>query len=279
MTLEDTLKGVYELGNYTGGLRNEIESVKSGKGRTDNKGIDSLVLKYTDGEVTPEQAELYQKMSSEARRPFVDKYMPGAYKKVKGELVEKVKPVYKEIISTLGNEELYALLNLDYETAFTDKDEYSEAKNAKKELNKWKEVLEKKDIETYMKSIENPIIKEILEEYSKDEDIMLSLIASRANFYQTEFLEYFVGKEKLEKLAKKNKGKIDEKALPGLIDIEKARGYILSSIENSKKVDDELYEVMGIVYSQYVQNKEIEKRDKSSKDSVEKAEKELDKAA
>jgi hypothetical protein len=252
-------------------LKQTLERIKEGEGRSESgnydKGVMQLVLKNS-GDLPPEFADfsILDLLSAEELNPIIDKYLPGAYKTAKKNLVKDVETEYTAILGEIDGNSMLKIVS-DMPVPMKVEKEYEPAREAQEMSKKYSKIAEKEDVGAYLKTIKNKLIKEILEKAEKrDKKEVLKYAQIRAQIEQTKFLGYFANDTRSLFEALKEK---DLVAINKQLKTDKLREYITGGIKGDKKPED-TYESIGIAYTGYQQRKEMEKRSKEAKESLEK---------
>ncbi len=283
MTLEDTVRNeIMQSANYNAALRNTYERVKAGKGPSDdgnyNINLFPVIGMFSRDEIGEDTSDILMTNPESLPKDFLNdlgnKFIGNSYKKAKSKLVEKVSPNYSPMLDELDGKELYQLLLESPVYKGSDK-ELAEAGEVYKEMKKWGEVLEKKDIETYINDAKNPNMRALLEKYKGNKKLMLTLMANRVGYKQQKFTDYFIDQNKLDK--KKLAGAKDQREeleiLGNAIIQDKARQYLKEATLSAEKDEKEDFlESIGLSYLSINSEREKAKKDKKAKKELEEAE-------
>ncbi|MBI2629316.1 hypothetical protein HYW74_04490 [Candidatus Pacearchaeota archaeon] len=274
MPLDDIVMGevkksdhIAQLGGLAGNLKSIEERIRAGKGPSDSGVYDPRIMQAVitlAGDVDPEHAnlEVLREMPPEIVTPIITKYLGKAYQKAKNDLVSNVEPEYREVIADLddGNKRLGLIYQLNAPENI--EDTYAEIKKAHESTKKWKDMLEKKDVNAYIAQIQNPVLKEIFNKYPSP---ALKYIERRAGIEQQIFLANFTKKpaELIQAMHDEDTEKVNK-----LLNPKKLEEYLTFCVEGSKDKQD-VYESLGIIYSVYSAEKARAKADKKTKKEYE----------
>ncbi|MEM3113098.1 MAG: hypothetical protein QXI33_01590 [Candidatus Pacearchaeota archaeon] len=286
MALEDTIKKeIFSHASATRELGSVIERVKAGKGPSNSGNYESDIIPYIGiyarDEIQEEIADSLvnnpDTLSQEFRNDIAGMYIAKAHKNARSKLVEKVSSNtnYSSILDELEGKHLYHLILNAPEYKGSDK-KFSEAGNLYREMKKWREALEKEDIDAYILSAKNDKMKKLLEKYKGNKEFILGLMAKRTAIKQQGYLSHFIDEKKLDmKGLEKAKSQEEIAEIYGKAIIpDKVKHYLKEatlSAENGER--ENIYELTGISYLIDQAEKERAKRNKKAKKELEEHEK------
>jgi len=231
MTLDDIVnQEILRIGGQTGLLGSVKQRIEAGKGPSDNghydQGVIASVVQNMGGELTPEQIQTALEAPTEIAEPIVTRHLTQAYENARDSLLPLVEDNYQEIIRGYDHE---TLVQFAVSTPVPDNvTGYEEVRDAKERFQKFANAHAEGDTQTYLDSIDNPVIREIYEQLP---DVVPRRLEERVKHEQGRLLTNFVGED-------------------GNLDYEEIKSYLETETEYQKPEDKErVYEMLGTKYA------------------------------
>ncbi len=284
MTLDEIVDEVNErvkpLGAIVSTLSVSKKSIESGKGLPKEITMNQLALvvgnSFTD--ISPEIVGLIREANPDNINDLTMEYLPQAYDIQRDKLVEDVKGNYEEMNKKINPEGLVSIV-LESEVPskgdeITDPD-LRKYLDSKKMYDKYKKFLEEEDTSGYIESVsvdnkgkENPFVRALLNKYAENDELkgkLLELMKQRVDIQQTRFLSNFADVEKYVR-AEKDK---NEEGMKEALKTDNINKYLKAIVDASDEGErKELYEMTGILYSQYLMREDKKKEDEELKDTL-----------